>query len=101
MKEITQQNIRNCKIKIQKHGVKLTENNTTYNTDDDDETVEHRTHTSINKSYLYINTLHSCTICTVCSAQTSLCCPHEFTGIKSMHQYAICDIAEALPPPVG
>jgi hypothetical protein len=49
MKEITQQHIRNRKSKTQKHGVKLTENNTTYNTedDDDDETVEHREHTSI------------------------------------------------------
>lgn len=37
MKEITQQHIRNCKSKIQKHGVKVTENNTAYNTDDDDD----------------------------------------------------------------
>jgi hypothetical protein len=51
MKEITQQHIRNRNSKTQKHGVKLTENNTTYNTedddDDDDETVEHREHISI------------------------------------------------------
>ena len=48
MKEITQQHIKKHESKIQKQGLKLTENNTTYNTDDDDddEFVEHRTHTS-------------------------------------------------------
>jgi hypothetical protein len=49
VKEITQQHTRNCKRKNQEQGVKLTENKTTYSTDDedDDETVEHRKHTSI------------------------------------------------------
>jgi len=49
MEEITQELIRNRKSKIQKQGVKLTENNTTYNAadDDDEKTVENRTHTSI------------------------------------------------------
>jgi len=48
MEEITQELIRDRKIKIQKQGLKLTENNTTYNAADDDEkTVGHRTHTSI------------------------------------------------------
>ena len=81
-------------------GSKLTENNTTYNTDDDDVTAEYRTHISINKCYLFISTLHNHTNCTVCTVQTLLFCPHVFTGIEPMHQHEIFDIAEALPPPV-
>ena len=50
MKEIMQQHTRNHKNKIQKQGVKLTENNTSYNADydDDDETAStERTHQSL------------------------------------------------------
>ena len=54
MKEIRRQHIMNCKSKVQKHGVKLTENNTTYGTDDDDKTVEHRRYTSVAVKYISV-----------------------------------------------
>ena len=49
MKEIMQQHTRNHKNKMKKQGVKLTENNTTYNADDDDDETAstERTHQSL------------------------------------------------------
>ena len=49
MKEITQQHTRNHNSKIQKQGVKRTENNTSYNADDDDDETAstERTHQSL------------------------------------------------------